>query len=231
MIGTQEDAPVLIDAHMLIGIPSAPFFETLIQKLDVLVRLRNTAETQNCDDAIDTLRLNAPIPRLRIVERFNAHGDNLINTINMAKDSPVNGDSTHSNVTAPRPVQKRKREPARTASNKSARTGTPNAYARRSPPREARPISSDDDGDAPKKRAPARRRSPSGSPPRQLKRPGAGARFAREQAQHDDGREIVLADALAHLEVLIEHGLELQGYGLIPGNKELVDVGRGRTRG
>ena len=132
----------------------------------------------------------------------------------MAKDSPVDGDSTPSNVTAPRPVQKRKREPTRSASNKSARTSTPNAYARRSPPREARPISSDEDEDAREKRAPARRRSPSGSPPRPLKRPGAGARFAREQAQkaeelrkarEEAERQRVLARNISGAELVAEH--------------------------
>ncbi|WPH02383.1 mrna cap guanine-n7 methyltransferase [Acrodontium crateriforme] len=73
-----------------------------------------------------------------------------------------------SNVTAKRQPAKRKREipSSRVDSNKSSRTSTPNAYARRTPPRdsEPRPIDNDDnDGDA--------------SPPRKLKRPGAGARI------------------------------------------------------
>ncbi|KAK4549559.1 hypothetical protein LTR36_006556 [Oleoguttula mirabilis] len=78
--------------------------------------------------------------------------------------------STPSNVTAPRKIQKRKREtPAsRLAANKSARTSTPNAYARRTPPREAPPARDDDDE------------------PKQLKRPGAGARIAREQKEAAD---------------------------------------------
>lgn len=70
-------------------------------------------------------------------------------------------------------VQKRKRETAasRLAANKAARINTPNAYARRSPPREPPPISDDDDEIRQK------------SIERQLKRPGAGARIAREQQQ------------------------------------------------
>ncbi|KAK5721437.1 mRNA cap guanine-N7 methyltransferase [Elasticomyces elasticus] len=74
-----------------------------------------------------------------------------------------------SNVTAPRPIQKRKRDNnsanAR-LSNKSARTSTPNAYARRTPP----PVPIEDDDDTGRR-----------SPPKQRKRPGAGARITREQ--------------------------------------------------
>lgn len=70
-------------------------------------------------------------------------------------------------------VQKRKRETtaSRLAASKAARTSTPNAYARRSPPRDPPPIS--DDEDEPRQK----------SIERQLKRPGAGARIAREQQQ------------------------------------------------
>jgi mRNA (guanine-N7-)-methyltransferase len=64
---------------------------------------------------------------------------------------------------------KRKREtPAqRLAASKASRSNTPNAFARRSPPRNA-PPPQDDDGDR--------------SPPRKLKRPGARATVGREQA-------------------------------------------------
>ncbi|KAK3068142.1 mRNA cap guanine-N7 methyltransferase, partial [Teratosphaeriaceae sp. CCFEE 6253] len=88
-------------------------------------------------------------------------------------------DEVPSNVTAPRKIQKRKRElPAsRVAASKSARTSTPNAYARRTPPREAAPASlNNDDEDGGRQ-----------SPPKQLKRPGAGARIAREQREAADG--------------------------------------------
>lgn len=67
-----------------------------------------------------------------------------------------------SNITEARqPARKRAR-----VSNHSSRNSTPNAYARRSPPRERapRPISDDEDEE-------------SRSPPRKLKRPGAGARI------------------------------------------------------
>lgn len=68
-----------------------------------------------------------------------------------------------------RQAAKRKREtPAqRLAASKASRSNTPNAFARRSPPRNAAPPQ-DDDGDR--------------SPPRKLKRPGARATVGREQA-------------------------------------------------
>jgi mRNA (guanine-N7-)-methyltransferase len=68
-----------------------------------------------------------------------------------------------------RQATKRKREtPAqRLAASKASRSNTPNAFARRSPPRNA-PPPQDDDGDR--------------SPPRKLKRPGARATVGREQA-------------------------------------------------
>jgi mRNA (guanine-N7-)-methyltransferase len=68
-----------------------------------------------------------------------------------------------------RQAAKRKREtPAqRLAASKASRSNTPNAFARRSPPRNA-PLPQDDDGDR--------------SPPRKLKRPGARATVGREQA-------------------------------------------------
>jgi mRNA (guanine-N7-)-methyltransferase len=68
-----------------------------------------------------------------------------------------------------RQAAKRKREtPAqRLAASKASRSNTPNAFARRSPPRNA-PPPQDDDGDR--------------SPPRKLKRPGARATVGREQA-------------------------------------------------
>ncbi|KAK5135776.1 hypothetical protein LTR08_004602 [Meristemomyces frigidus] len=79
-------------------------------------------------------------------------------------------DTTPSNVTAPRRIQKRKAPASRLASNKAPRTSTPNAYARRTPPPDPLPIADEDDAGA-------------RSPPRQLKRPGGGARIAREQAE------------------------------------------------
>ncbi|KAK5125005.1 hypothetical protein LTR85_001195 [Meristemomyces frigidus] len=78
-------------------------------------------------------------------------------------------DATPSNVTAPRKIQKRKAPAARLAANKSARTSTPNAYAHRTPPREPEPSKNDDDDE-----------------PKQLKRPGAGARMTREQKEAAD---------------------------------------------
>lgn len=66
------------------------------------------------------------------------------------------------------PVKRKRETPAqRSAANKVSRSSTPNAFARRSPPRNA-PPQDDDDGDR--------------SPPRKLKRPGARATVGREQA-------------------------------------------------
>ena len=119
-------------------------------------------------------------------------------------------ESTPSNVTAARPVQKRKREtPAsRLASNKSSKRSTPNAYARRSPPREPAPIEDDEDT----------------AGHRQLKRPGAGARVAREQREAAEalrkqreaqdraaaaGRQTTAADLVAeHYNAVPERGRE-----------------------
>ncbi|KAK0814680.1 mRNA cap guanine-N7 methyltransferase [Friedmanniomyces endolithicus] len=90
----------------------------------------------------------------------------------MANDEPLDKPS---NVTEPRKLQKRKREAPSTShlsANKSARTGTPNAFARRTPP----PAPIDDDEPDTSRR----------SPPKQLKRPGAGARVTREQREAAD---------------------------------------------
>ncbi|KAK3678487.1 mRNA cap guanine-N7 methyltransferase [Recurvomyces mirabilis] len=95
------------------------------------------------------------------------------------------GNNTPSNVTAARPIQKRKRESggSRVVSNKSARTSTPNAYARRSPPPARRTDKDEDDKRRSKAREPSHSRSRSPSPVRQLKRPGGGARISRDQAE------------------------------------------------
>ena len=75
-----------------------------------------------------------------------------------------------SNVTEARKPGKRKRETtASRLSAKSSRTSTPHAYARRSPPQGPAPIADDDEGDR--------------SPPRKLKRPGAGARIGAAERQ------------------------------------------------
>ncbi|KAF2767277.1 mRNA capping enzyme, large subunit [Teratosphaeria nubilosa] len=78
------------------------------------------------------------------------------------------------NVTAPRKIVKRKRETAasRPGATKSARTTTPNAYARRTPPPPDLPPISDDEDEAAQQKRPA-----------PLKRPGAGARINRERQQ------------------------------------------------
>ena len=82
-------------------------------------------------------------------------------------------DPTPSNVTERRVPAKRKREPARSAGNSN--TNTPNAYSRRSPPRQHQqrpredPEDDDDMGDR--------------TPPRKLKRPGAGARITPAQRE------------------------------------------------
>ena len=68
-----------------------------------------------------------------------------------------------------RQANKRKREtPAHRLANKAQKTSTPNAYARRSPPREAAPAAPDE-GDR--------------SPPRKLKRPGARATADRDASE------------------------------------------------
>ncbi|KAK5109967.1 hypothetical protein LTR62_006334 [Meristemomyces frigidus] len=124
--------------------------------------------------------------------------------------------STLPNVTAPRPIQKRKREPgpARLPSNKSVRTSIPNAYARRSPPRNGnRPQGENEQRRTSKPRSPSpsRSRSRSRSPVRQLKRPGAGARVAREQAetarrQREDAERANLASRqVTAAELVAEH--------------------------
>jgi mRNA (guanine-N7-)-methyltransferase len=76
------------------------------------------------------------------------------------------GAGTPSNVTAPRKVQKRKRDTPASRTH----TNTPNAYARRTPPPEPKPISDDEDERQLKR-------------PGGLKRPGAGARINRERQQ------------------------------------------------
>ncbi|KAK3698978.1 mRNA cap guanine-N7 methyltransferase [Vermiconidia calcicola] len=83
---------------------------------------------------------------------------------------PAATDPPASNVTERRQPVKRKRETTRPSANSSR--NTPNAYSRRSPPRERRSpppreaANDDNEGDH--------------SPPRKLKRPGAGARVNRE---------------------------------------------------
>lgn len=118
----------------------------------------------------------------------------------------MGNDDLPSNVTAPRPIQKRKRPPQDSArANKSARTGTPNAYARRSPPREPQPIEDEPDADR--------------SPPRQLKRPGAGARMAREQKQRaEEARLRREAEEKKGIEERQRSGAELvaEHYNAVP---------------
>ena len=112
---------------------------------------------------------------------------------------PVASEQPPSNVTPARQPVKRKRERPSASSSKNA---TPNAYARRSPPRErARPKEDSDSGeDRPR------------SPPRKLKRPGAGARInqadrsaaeaARRQREEEDRKRIQERNAA---EVVAEH--------------------------
>lgn len=93
--------------------------------------------------------------------------------------------------TGHRIANKRKREkPAsRLAARTSSRTATPNAYARRTPPRDPDPEHNANDGDQ--------------SPPRKLKRPGAASRILagdREAAERDrrkrdeDARKVLIAE-------------------------------------
>ncbi|CAK1355194.1 unnamed protein product [Cercospora beticola] len=96
---------------------------------------------------------------------------------------------------------KRKREVPASRAAKSSKTSTPNAYARRSPPRDPEPrADSDEDGDR--------------SPPRKLKRPGAGARIAaanreaaeRERRQREEeARRGVLGRSVNAAELVAEH--------------------------
>lgn len=107
-------------------------------------------------------------------------------------------------TTARRTAPKRKRETAASRAAKSSRTATPNAYSRRSPPREepagSRDPEPEDEGER--------------SPPRKLKRPGAGARVnvaAREAAERErrqreeEARRNVQARSLNAAEVIAEH--------------------------
>lgn len=55
-----------------------PWLEQLVQKLDVLLRLGDTAETKDTDDAVDTAWLDLAIPGGGIVDRFDADRDNMI---------------------------------------------------------------------------------------------------------------------------------------------------------
>ncbi|KAI5369770.1 putative mRNA (guanine-N(7))-methyltransferase domain, mRNA cap guanine-N7 methyltransferase [Septoria linicola] len=98
-----------------------------------------------------------------------------------------------------RRVVKRKRE---TPASRAARSNkaTPNAYARRSPPRDPEPLDDDEDADR--------------SPPRKLKRPGAGARIAagnreaaeRERRQREEeARRGVQGRAINAAELVAEH--------------------------
>ena len=96
--------------------------------------------------------------------------------------APSQPDPPASNVSERRVPGKRKRE---VPTSRSSAKSTPNAYARRSPPREQAkrqrspsPSRNDNDGDQ--------------SPPRKQKRPGAGARrtFAERQAADDERRRI-----------------------------------------
>jgi mRNA (guanine-N7-)-methyltransferase len=104
-----------------------------------------------------------------------------------------------SNITPARQPVKRKRDRPSAASSK---TTTPNAYARRSPPRERARPKEDSDSE----------RDQSRSPPRKLKRPGAGARInpadrsaaeaARKQREEEDRKRIQERNAA---EVVAEH--------------------------
>ncbi|CAK3955217.1 mRNA cap guanine-N7 methyltransferase [Lecanosticta acicola] len=116
---------------------------------------------------------------------------------------PPDEPSTES--TQRRIAAKRKREtPAsRLAEKRKSNASTPNAYSRRSPPREAPrdpPPDPDDDGDR--------------SPPRKLKRPGGGSRVAtvnREAAERDrrqreeETRRAIAERQRAGVEVIAEH--------------------------
>ncbi|EME50306.1 hypothetical protein DOTSEDRAFT_68987 [Dothistroma septosporum NZE10] len=96
---------------------------------------------------------------------------------------------------------KRKRETPASRAAKTSRNGTPNAFARRSPPREPEPIKDmEDDGDR--------------SPPRKLKRPGAGARVSqanreaieRERKQREEAtRKGLEGRQKAGAELIAEH--------------------------
>ena len=122
-------------------------------------------------------------------------------------------DPPPSNVTERRQPLKRKRDPPTSRlSAHSSRTTTPNAYSRRSPPRQQKhdrepaPISDDDDENESRANDP--------SPPRKLKRPGAGARIAaanREAAEtarkrrEEEDRKKVLTRQTNATELVAEH--------------------------
>ncbi|KAK4506355.1 hypothetical protein PRZ48_000085 [Zasmidium cellare] len=104
-------------------------------------------------------------------------------------------------TTQRRTAPKRKRETPSSRANKASKTGTPNAYSRRTPPPQDPPQNADDDdGDK--------------SPPRQLKRPGGGARLAaanREAVERDrkqreeESRKKIAERQLAGAEIIAEH--------------------------
>lgn len=97
--------------------------------------------------------------------------------------APSQPEAPASNVSERRAPGKRKRE---VPTSRSSARSTPNAYARRSPPREQ----------VKRQRSPSPIRNDPGagdeSPPRKQKRPGAGARrtFAERQAAEDERRRI-----------------------------------------
>jgi hypothetical protein len=63
---------------VLIDVPVTSWLEQLVQKLDVLLRVGDTAETKNADNAIDTAWLNLAIPSSGIVNGFNTDRDDMI---------------------------------------------------------------------------------------------------------------------------------------------------------
>lgn len=66
---------------MLIDVPMTAWLEQPVQKLDILLGLRDAAEAKDTDNAVDASRLNLAIPRRGIIDRFNTDGDDLVDVI------------------------------------------------------------------------------------------------------------------------------------------------------
>ncbi|EME87147.1 uncharacterized protein MYCFIDRAFT_127441 [Pseudocercospora fijiensis CIRAD86] len=129
----------------------------------------------------------------------------------------MGSDETPVDSTTRRTAPKRKRETAASRASKASRNATPNAYSRRSPPRE----------ELARSRDPETEDEAGASPPRKLKRPGAGARInlaAREAAERErrqreeeerrniQGRSRNAAEVIAeHYNAVPERGREWRG--------------------
>ncbi|KAF2171501.1 hypothetical protein M409DRAFT_63745 [Zasmidium cellare ATCC 36951] len=113
----------------------------------------------------------------------------------MPSEEPPPTDTTQRRIAA-----KRKRETPTSRANKASKTGTPNAYSRRTPPPQDPTQADDEDGDK--------------SPPRQLKRPGGGSRIAaanreaverQRKQREEETRKKIAERQLGGTEIIAEH--------------------------